>query len=161
MTILVTADLHYQRPWFDWLIREASRFEAVLIAGDFLDMFSAESRTAQAREAQNWLRHLSELTNVAICSGNHDNVGRQITWDRALISEWLAELGQVPSIITDGCTRVLDNVIITTVPYHCSIPQKAIWLDRGVSLRKSHRNTNGWYCTTFRLPSGFTDGRRD
>ena len=95
MTILATADLHYQRPWFDWLIREASRFEAVLIAGDFLDIFSTEPRTAQAREARSWLRRLSEITKVAICSGNHDNVGRQITWDRAPIYEWLAELGQI------------------------------------------------------------------
>lgn len=92
----------------------------------------------QAREVQSWLSRLSESTNVVTCSGNHDNVGRQIIWDRAPIYEWLAELGQVANIITDGCTRVLDNVIITTVPYHCSIPQKAIWLDRGVSLWKSH-----------------------
>ena len=101
-------------------------------------MFIAEPRTAQAREAQSWLRHLSEVTKVAICSGNHDNTGRQVTWDRAPVYEWLVELGQVANVITDGCTRVLGDIIITTVPYYCSVPQKAIWLDRGVSLRKSH-----------------------
>jgi Icc-related predicted phosphoesterase len=136
--ILVTADLHFQKPWFEWLIREASRFEAVLIAGDFLDIFIAEPRTAQAREAQSWLQRLSEVTKVAICSGNHDIAGHQITWDRAPVYEWLAELGQAANIITDGCTRMLDDLIITTVPYYCSPPQKAIWLDRGGSLRKSH-----------------------
>ena len=136
--ILVTADLHYQRPWYEWLIREASRFQAVFIAGDFLDIFIAEPRTAQAREAQYWLRRLSEITKIAICSGNHDNAGHQVTLDRAFVYEWLAELGQRANVITDGCTRLLDNIIITTVPYYCSPPQKAIWLDRGASLRKSH-----------------------
>jgi len=82
--ILVTADLHYREPWFEWLIREAPRFDAVFIAGDFLDIFIAEPRTAQAREAQSWLRRLSEVTKVAISSGNHDNTGHQITWNRAL-----------------------------------------------------------------------------
>jgi Icc-related predicted phosphoesterase len=43
----------------------------------------------------------------------------------------------VPNIITDGCTRLLDDVIITTAPYQNSPAQKAIWLDRGASLRKS------------------------
>ena len=137
-SVLVTADLHYQRHWFEWLIREAPRFDAVFIAGDLLDMFIAEPRITQARQAQSWLRRLSEVTKVAICSGNHDNAGHQITWDRAPVYEWLAEQGQISNTITDGCTRLLDDIIITTVPYHCSRPQKAIWMDRGPSLRKSH-----------------------
>ena len=135
--ILVTADLHYRKAWFEWLIQEAFQFDAVLIAGDLLDMFLAESRIVQAREVQSWLRRLSEGTKVAICSGNHDNVGKQVSWDRAPVYQWLAELGTSTNIITDGCTRLLDETIITTVPYHCSPPQKAIWLDRGTSLRKS------------------------
>ena len=83
------------------------------------------------------MRRSSKVTKVAICSGNHDNAGHQITSDRAPVYEWLAELGQAANIITDGCTRLLDNIIITTVPYYSSPPQKAIWLDRGASLRKS------------------------
>jgi Icc-related predicted phosphoesterase len=136
--ILITADLHYRKEWFEWMTQEAPRFEAVLIAGDFLDMFIAEPRTMQAREVQSWLKCLAEVTRVAICSGNHDNAGKQVTWDRAPVYQWLAELGQVPNIITDGCTRLLDDVIITAVPYECSLLQKAICLDRGASLRRSH-----------------------
>jgi len=96
----------------------------VLIAGDLLDMFIAEPRIAQAREVQSWLGRLAEVTNVAICSGNHDNAGHQITLDRAPVYEWLAELGRVPNIITDGCTGLLDEIIITAVPYHNSPAQK-------------------------------------
>jgi metallophosphoesterase superfamily enzyme len=91
--VLVTADLHYHKPWFEWLVREASRFDAVLIAGDLLDMFIAELRIMQAREVQSWLRRLSEVTKVDVCSGNHDNAGRQITSDRAPVYAWLAEVG--------------------------------------------------------------------
>jgi Calcineurin-like phosphoesterase len=98
--------------------------------------FIAEPRTAQANEAQRWLRRLAEVTKVAVCSGNHDNAGHQVIWDRAPVYEWLAELGQMPDLITDGCTRLMDHVIITTVPYYCSKEQKAIWLDRGASVRK-------------------------
>jgi Predicted phosphoesterases, related to the Icc protein len=138
MKVLVTADLHYRAAWFEWLTREASRFDGIFIAGDFLDMFINEPRLAQAREAQAWLRRLSEITKVAICSGNHDSAGHQITWDRAPIYEWLAELGKAPNIITDGCTRVLGDIIVTTVPYYCTATQKAIWLDRGAIIRSSH-----------------------
>jgi predicted phosphodiesterase len=83
MKVLITTDLHYRAAWFEWLIREASHFDAVFIAGDFLDIFIAESRTAQAAQAQRWLRGLAKVTKLAICSGNHDNAGVQIVRDRA------------------------------------------------------------------------------
>ena len=137
MKVLITTDLHYRAAWFEWLIREASHFDAVFVAGDFLDIFIAEPRAAQAGEVQRWLRRLAEVTKVAVCSGNHDNAGRQVIRDRAPVYEWLAELGRIPNIITDGCTRLVDSGIITTVPYYCTKGQKAVWLDRGVSLRRS------------------------
>jgi hypothetical protein len=39
------------------------------------------------------------------------------------------------NIITDGSTRKLENLIVTTVPYHCSRQEKSIWLDRGSTIR--------------------------
>ena len=138
MKVLVTADIHYRPDWFEWLIREAPRFDAVFIAGDFLDIFIAKPRTEQMNEVQRWLRRLASITRGAICSGNHDNTGHQVVRDRAPVYEWLADLGQVPNLITDGCTRVLDNIIITTVPYYCTPAQKAVWLERGASIRNSH-----------------------
>ena len=73
---------------------------------------------------------------MALCSGNHDNAGRQITADRAPVYEWLYELGKEPGIITDGSTEVLNDLIVTTVPYHCYREQKSVWLDRGASIRR-------------------------
>jgi hypothetical protein len=31
---------------------------------------------------------------------------------------------------------VLDDLIVTTVPYHCSKEQKSVWLDRGAVIRR-------------------------
>jgi len=98
MKVLVTADIHYRPSWFEWLIGEAPRFDAVFIAGDFLDIFIAEPRTTQIREVQGWLRRLAAMTRVAICSGNHDNTGHQVVRDRAPVYEWLAELGNFPPL---------------------------------------------------------------
>jgi hypothetical protein len=99
-------------------------------------MFNAEPRIVQARTVSRWIRELAKVTRVALCSGNHDNPGRQITADRAPVYEWLYELGKEPGIITDGSTDVLDDLIVTTVPYFCYREQKAIWLNRGASIRR-------------------------
>ena len=78
----------------------------------------------QARTVSRWIRELAKVTRVAICSGNHDNAGRQISADRAPVYEWLYELGKDPRIIADGSTEVLDDLILTTVPYDCNREQK-------------------------------------
>src|SRR5258708_20167176 len=62
------------------------------------------------------------------------------------------ELRQVANIITDGCTRLPDNIIIITVSRYCSLPQKAIWLGRGTSLRKSHPERKWVVYIMCRLP---------
>jgi hypothetical protein len=49
---------------------------------------------------------------------------------------WFIELGAHPNIITDGSTRKLENLIVTTIPYHCSRQEKSIWIDRGSTIRR-------------------------
>jgi len=90
----------------------------------------------QAREVSRWIRELAKVTWVAVCSGNHDNAGRQISLDRAPISQWLVALGREPKIITDGVTQVVNDLIVTTVPYHCSKEQKI-----GMAESRSHYPT--------------------
>jgi predicted MPP superfamily phosphohydrolase len=138
MKILVAADLHYREQWFR-LLERSRDYDLICIAGDLLDMFNAEQRIMQARTVSRWIRGLARATRVAICSGNHDNAGRQISADRAPVYEWLYELGKDSRIITDGSTEVLDDLIVTTVPYHCSREQKSVWLDRGASIRLQRR----------------------
>jgi DNA repair exonuclease SbcCD nuclease subunit len=140
MKILITADLHYREYWFQWLLGRAADCDLICLAGDLLDMFRQEPRILQAREVSRWSRALANVTRVAICSGNHDNAGRQISADRAPVYEWLVSLGREPKIITDGVTQVVNDLIVTTVPYHCSKKQKCVWLDRGATIRKQRGN---------------------
>jgi DNA repair exonuclease SbcCD nuclease subunit len=136
MKIFITADPHYREHWFRWLLSQAADYDLVCIAGDQLDMFREEPRMVQAREVSRWIRELAKVTWVAICSGNHDNAGRQVSQDRAPVYDWLVSLGRDPKLITDGVTHVLDDLIVTTVPYHCSKEQKSVWLDRGAIMRR-------------------------
>lgn len=140
MKILITADLHFRRPWFRWLIEQAANYDLVCIAGDLLDIFARESRTEQGREVTRWVRQLANQAPVALCSGNHDNAGRQIVADRSPVYEWLLALGRGCQIITDGSTQLAGDLIVTTVPYHCSKEQKRVWLDRGLTIRRQRGN---------------------
>ena len=94
-------------------------------------MFFRKPRIVQGREVRRWIRELAKVTRVAICSGNHDDAGRQICVDRAPVYEWLVALGKEPNIITDGVTEAVNDLVVTTVPY-----QKSVWLDRGKILRR-------------------------
>ena len=140
MKILITADLHYQEHWFRWLLARAGDCELICIAGDLLDMFCREPRILQAREVSRWICKLAKITRVAICSGNHDDAGRQISVDRAPVYEWLVALGKEPNIVTDGATEIVNDLIVTTVPYHSSKEQKLVWLDRGSTLRRQRQS---------------------
>ena len=136
MKLLLTADLHFRLHWFRWLIEQAPDFDLVCIAGDLLDMFKSETRLEQAREVARLIREPADIVPVAVCSGNHDNAGRLVSHDRASAYGWFIDLGTHRNIITDGSTRKLENLIVTTVPYHCSRQEKSIWLDRGFTIRK-------------------------
>ena len=136
MTLLITADLHFRIHWFRWLIEQTPNFDLVCIAGDLLDMFNPETRMQQARQVRTLIRELADLVPVAVCSGNHDNAGRLVSHDRASVYDWFIELGTHPNIITDGSTRKLENLIVTTISYHCSRQEKSIWLDRGSTIRR-------------------------
>jgi Icc-related predicted phosphoesterase len=151
MKILFTADLHYRLPWFQWLIDQAPRYDLICIAGDFLDIFNVESRENQARVASVLVRELGRITRVAVCSGNHDIAGRQVTMDRAPIYEWFVWLGDNPKIITDGVTRLVEDLVVTTIPYHLSRSEKSIWLDRGRSIRKQR---GGQWLVLHHVPPG-------
>ena len=68
--------------------------------------------------------------------------------------DWLVSLGKEPRIITDGVMQVVSDLIVTTIPYHCSKEQKSVWLDRGFTIRRQRGNQ--WLvpppCTAEDLP---------
>ena len=136
MKLLLTADLHYRIHWFHWLIEQARSYDLVCIAGDLLDMFKPETKMEQAREVARLIRELADIVPVAVCSGNHDNAGRLVSHDRASVYKWFIDLGAHANVITDGSTRKLERLIVTTVPYHCSKEEKSVWLNRASTIRR-------------------------
>jgi Icc-related predicted phosphoesterase len=126
MKLLLTADFHFRVAWFRWLIEQASHYDLICVAGDLLDMFKSKTRLEQSLEVKKLISELADKVTVALCSGNHDNAGRQVSPDRAPVYKWLVDLAAHRNIVTDGTTKKLEDLIVTTVPYHCSKEQKSV-----------------------------------
>ena len=62
-------------------------------------------------------------------------------------------MGKERNIITDGVTQTVNDLIVTTVPYHCSKQQKSVWLDRGSTLRRQLGSS--WLVLHHAPPMGF------
>jgi len=76
--LLLTADFHFHKPWFEWVLHVANRYDMICIAGDLLDMFHADGVVPQLIYAYEWMQTLMKLqVPVALCSGNHDLPGNQ------------------------------------------------------------------------------------
>lgn len=67
--MLITADLHSRRDWFDWLLRQQA--DLTVVAGDLLDGFRADGLLVQILELRRWCAQLPG--HLAVCSGNHDH----------------------------------------------------------------------------------------
>src|SRR4029077_2896229 len=119
------------------LIAKGQAFDLVCIAGDLLELFSPESKAEQVYRVQACLRRLAAVTNLAVCSGNHDSCGPIVPASRGPTYPWLVELDNLPSVISDGQTRIVGELIVTTLPYCANADAKRILLDRGRSVRKS------------------------
>ena len=98
MNLLVVADLHYALKQFDWILSVAADHDAVVIAGDLLEVASVVPQDAQIVVVTEYLRRLSEITQVFVCSGNHDLDVEGPGGER--IAGWLAGLGSRPSSAT-------------------------------------------------------------
>jgi Calcineurin-like phosphoesterase len=74
--LLLTADFHFHKPWFEWLLRVADRYDLICIAGDLLDMFHPDGVVPQLIYVYEWMQMLTKSqVPVALCSGNHDLPG--------------------------------------------------------------------------------------
>ena len=72
LKILIVADLHYALPQFDWLVAAAPAYDLVILAGDMLDISSPVDPGTQIVVVLNYLKQLRSLTQIVVCSGNHD-----------------------------------------------------------------------------------------
>jgi Icc-related predicted phosphoesterase len=114
MRILVTSDLHFNRPQIEWLARSAPAFDLVVIAGDLLDIARTQSVPEQINEMRETLTHLRSLGPLAVASGNHD-ASRNLDQGEAYAG-WIEDLSAL-GIIPDGSGCDLGPDRVTVCPW--------------------------------------------
>ena len=114
MRCLIVADLHYSLPQFDWLLSAASQFDAVIFAGDALDIGSFVDLRAQILVVQKYLGLLASQTRVMLCSGNHDLDERNPEGEK--ISRWIGTVRQL-GIACDGDSLDAGDTLFTVCPW--------------------------------------------
>jgi predicted phosphodiesterase len=90
MKILVASDLHYRLKQFDWLASQAGSYDAMIIAGDLLDISSSMDLGVQIVVMKKYLKKIGAVTRLLVCSGNHD--GNEKNEADEYVAPWLQEV---------------------------------------------------------------------
>lgn len=114
MKILVAADLHYALRQYDWLKSVAADFDAIVLAGDLLEISSIVDRRAQMIVVRAYLEDLVTRTRVIVCSGNHDLDLRNAQGE--LTARWIEELADIGAVVDWGSLDV-GGTLITVCPW--------------------------------------------
>jgi Icc-related predicted phosphoesterase len=114
MKLLLVSDLHYTLKQFDWVRQVARCFDAVVIAGDHLDISSAVGMDVQIVVILKYLRRLQASVHLLVSSGNHDLDGRDPSGER--VARWLAQ-ARGSGFLVDGERSEVDDALITVCPW--------------------------------------------
>ncbi len=114
MKILVVSDLHYRLKQFDWLTDQASNFDAMIIAGDMLDISSYLDLSVQIVVMKKCLKAISEKTLLMVCSGNHD--GNEKNDADEYVAPWLQEVRDEHAHV-DGDNIFFGDTLFTIFPW--------------------------------------------
>lgn len=106
----MASDLHYRLPQLDWIAEQASDFDAVILAGDHLDLAGHADLGAQIALMKRYLAQLAESTQVIVNSGNHDLSARADHGEK--VAGWLLELD--PAVTTDGGTVTVGTDLVSS-----------------------------------------------
>ena len=109
MKILIASDLHYRLKQFDWLVRQAEHCDAMIIAGDMLDIASSMDLNIQIVVMKKYLSKIGAIIPLLVCSGNHD--GNEKNEAEEYIAPWLQE-ARDQQVYVDG-----DNVFFGTTMF--------------------------------------------
>jgi Icc-related predicted phosphoesterase len=114
MRILLTSDLHYTLRQYDWLIRAAPGFDAVVIAGDHIDAFLPVPPEVQIAALSASFTAVSKKSHVLVCSGNHD----LNAWDDKgeKVANWLGAVRSA-ALAVDGDTVAIGDTLFTVCPW--------------------------------------------
>ena len=114
MRFLLVSDLHYRLRQFDWLLTQAVSVDAVMIAGDLLDIRSAVALDVQAVAVTAALRDLARRTTVFTASGNHDLDGRDEEGEK--VARWMRPLAR-DGVHVDYTSAVMGDDLVTVCPW--------------------------------------------
>ena len=114
MKLLLVSDLHYALQQYDWTTAVAESFDAVVIAGDHLDISSAVDGGVQIVVILKYLKRLMGRTQLLVSSGNHDLDVRDATGEK--VARWMSRVRQL-GIPTDGDSVMLGDTLVTICPW--------------------------------------------
>ena len=135
MRLLLTSDLHFVRPWFDWVAEQAPLYDLVCVSGDLLDAFLPGGLIKQEMVVHRWAGGFR--SPLALSSGNHDANDpeiipatrelphiapgeRQLAESLIMHERWMDALSR-PGVVTDNHSEVLETasgaIVVTTIPY--------------------------------------------
>src|SRR3982751_3275228 len=114
MRILLTSDLHYRLRQYDWLIGAAERFDAIVIAGDHVDIASAVPADVQIAALSATLSALARRTRLLVCSGNHDLNARNAAGEKT--ADWLEPVRNA-GLAVDGDTVEVGDTLFKLCPW--------------------------------------------
>jgi Icc-related predicted phosphoesterase len=112
--ILIVADLHFNLPQLDWLLGVSADFDALVIAGDLLDIAGRLEIDSQILIVEEYLKRLSDEGPVLVCSGNHD--GDEITSNEEWVANWIRRAGG-GRIVVDGDSLQMGTTCLTSLPW--------------------------------------------
>jgi len=114
LKILIVADLHYALPQFDWLVAAAPAYDLVILAGDMLDISSPVDPGTQIVVVLNYLKQLRSLTQIVVCSGNHDLDADGPHGERH--AGWMRDVKRL-GVPADGDTLFVGDWMLTICPW--------------------------------------------
>ena len=159
MKLLIVSDLHYGLRQFDFVAELAPHFDAVVIAGDLLDLRSPVPIAAQAVAVAAQLARIGGLGTVLVCSGNHDLDGLDGAGEKA--AKWLQAV-HAPGVHVDGSALELGAALVTVCPWWEGPIGRAALAVR--LARDSGNRPDRWMWVHHAPPTGSklaNDGRRD
>ena len=114
MRLLLVSDLHYALKQLDWVYGVADQFDAVVIAGDHLDISGIAAVEAQILVVLKYLRRLQGKTRLLVSSGNHDLDRKNADDER--VAGWISP-ARLPGVALDGDFIEIGDTAITICPW--------------------------------------------
>ncbi len=114
MKILAVSDLHFGLNQFDWVVQRAPHYDAVIIAGDLLDIAGHLDLDSQITIVVKYLRAISAQTRLFVCSGNHDGDVRNE--QQEYVARWLQRVRAV-GLVVDGCSTTVSGFKVSVCPW--------------------------------------------